>query len=118
MVDSPHHHAEQRVAGTEQLHFLRDKVLFLGLRLARNGCGNAARRSHLSANQPVIVVRVKILTECPPLEATSSRFSNAAAIHLACPQKKTVPAPFFMRLSHKPERQHNPTSTNTGNETC
>lgn len=48
MVDSPHHHAEQRVAGAEELHFLRDKVLFLGLRLARDGCGNAARRGHLS----------------------------------------------------------------------
>lgn len=59
MVDSPHHHAEQRVAGTEELHFLCDKVLFLGLRLARNGCGNAARRSHVSANQPGNVVRVK-----------------------------------------------------------
>lgn len=54
MVDSPHHHAEQRVAGTEELHFLGDKVLFLGLRLARNGCGNAARRSHLSANQQLL----------------------------------------------------------------
>lgn len=70
MVDSPHQHAEQRVAGTEELHFLCDKVLFLGLRLARNGCGNAARRSHISANQPVIVVRVKkkTLTEYPPLK--------------------------------------------------
>lgn len=54
MVDSPHHHAEQRVAGTEELHFLRDKVFFLGLRLARNGCGNAARRSHLSANEQLL----------------------------------------------------------------
>lgn len=42
MVDSPHNHAEQRVAGTEELHFLCDKVLFFGLRLARNGCGDAA----------------------------------------------------------------------------
>lgn len=58
MVDSPHNHAEQRVAGAEELHFLRDKVLFLGLRLARDGCGNAARRGHLSANRPAIVVRV------------------------------------------------------------
>lgn len=71
MVDSPHHHAEKRVAGTEELHFLRDEVLFLGL--ARNGCGNAARRSHISANQPLIVVRVggkkKILTESRPLKS-------------------------------------------------
>ncbi|TNN59508.1 hypothetical protein EYF80_030323 [Liparis tanakae] len=43
MVDSPHQHAEQRVAGTEELHFLSDEVLFLGLRFARNSCGNAAR---------------------------------------------------------------------------
>lgn len=54
MVDSPHHHAEQRVAGTEELHFLRDKVLFLGLGLARNGCGDAARRGHLSAHQQLL----------------------------------------------------------------
>lgn len=47
MVDSPHKHAEQRVAGTEELHFLSHEVFFLGLRFTRNGCGNAARRSHL-----------------------------------------------------------------------
>lgn len=47
MVDSPHDHAEQGVAGTEQLHFLGDEVFLLGLRLARNGCGDAGRRSHV-----------------------------------------------------------------------
>lgn len=36
MVDSPHKHAEQRVAGTEELHFLSHEVLFLRLRFARN----------------------------------------------------------------------------------
>lgn len=43
MVDSPHNHAEQRVAGTEELHFLSNEVFFLGLRFARNRCGNTAR---------------------------------------------------------------------------
>lgn len=36
VVDSPHDHAEQRVAGTEELHFLSNEVFFLGLRFARN----------------------------------------------------------------------------------
>lgn len=47
MVDSPHDHAEQGVAGAEQLHFLGDEVLLLGLRLARNGRGDAGCRSHV-----------------------------------------------------------------------
>lgn len=47
MIYSPHHHAEQRVAGSEELHFLSNEVFLLGLRFARNRCGNTARRSHL-----------------------------------------------------------------------
>lgn len=53
MVDSPHDHAEQRVAGTEELHFLSHEVFLLGLGFARNGCGNAARRSHLFKANPI-----------------------------------------------------------------
>lgn len=93
MVDSPHNHAEQRVAGTEQLHFLGDEVFLLGLGFARNWCGNAARRSHLSVNWPVAAVGVKILAAVfPPLEAgsvaTDSRLSNTKAIHLASSQNQ------------------------------
>lgn len=66
MVDSPHYHAEQGVAGTEQLHFLGDEVLLLGLGFARNWCGNAARRSHLSVNWPVAAVGLKILAAVSP----------------------------------------------------
>lgn len=47
VIDSPHQHAEQRVAGAEELHFLGDEVLFLRLRFAGNGCGNASCRSHI-----------------------------------------------------------------------
>lgn len=42
VVYSPHKHAEQGIAGTEELHFLSNKVLFLGLRFTRNRCGDAA----------------------------------------------------------------------------
>lgn len=46
MVDSPHKDAEQRVTGSEKLHFLSHEVFLLRLRFARNRCGNA-RCSHL-----------------------------------------------------------------------
>lgn len=49
VIDSPHEHAEQRVAGTEELHFLGHEVFLLGLRFARNRCGDAGRRSHVSS---------------------------------------------------------------------
>lgn len=42
VVYSPHKHAEEGIAGTEELHFLSNKVLFLGLRFTRNRCGDAA----------------------------------------------------------------------------
>lgn len=47
MIYSPHHHAEEGVAGSKELDFLGNEVLFLGLRFARNRCDNTARRSHL-----------------------------------------------------------------------
>lgn len=39
VVDPPHEHAEQRVAGPEQLHFLSHEVLLLRLGLARQDGG-------------------------------------------------------------------------------
>lgn len=39
VVDPPHEHTEQRVAGPEQLHFLSHEVLLLGLGLARQDGG-------------------------------------------------------------------------------
>jgi len=47
MVDSPHHHAEERVAGAEQLHLLGHEVFLLCLRLTRDGRDDSTRRSHL-----------------------------------------------------------------------
>lgn len=49
MIDAPHQHAEQRVAGAEELHFLGDEVLLLRLRFAGDGCGDASCRSHVSS---------------------------------------------------------------------
>lgn len=103
MVDSPHNHAEQRVACAEELHFLGNEVLFLGLRFARNRCSDAGRRSHFKANWLVIAVCVIILKECLPLEvgtaATSSRLSITNTIHLASLQIKV---PQFFSSSDVP----------------
>lgn len=102
MVDSPHKHAEQRVAGTEELHFLSNEVFFLGLRFTRNGCGNAARRSHLKANWLVNAV-CAIISTVSSLEAgtvaTGSRLTHTSTIHLASSQIK-APQIFSSSTSH------------------
>lgn len=49
VVDPPHEDAEQRVAGPEQLHFLRHEVLFLGLGFTRHDGHDAAGGRHGAA---------------------------------------------------------------------
>lgn len=56
VIDSPHEYAEERVAGTKQLHFLSHEVFLLRLRFARNRCGDAGRRSHVSSKLPAAAV--------------------------------------------------------------
>lgn len=49
VVDPPHEDAEQRVAGPEQLHFLRHEVLLLRLGFTRQGGGDGAGGRHGAA---------------------------------------------------------------------
>lgn len=97
MVDSPHDHAEQGVAGTEQLHFLGDEVFLLGLGLARDGCGDAGRRSHVQGKVAAVggVEIEAVVSLPPPLEAGSaandSRLANCAESHPASEQNSSVP---------------------------
>lgn len=49
MVDSPHEHAEKRVAGAEKLLLLRHEVFFLRFGFAGDGGGEAGScRGHVS----------------------------------------------------------------------
>lgn len=46
VVHPPHEDAEQRVAGPEQLHFLRHEVFLLGLGFTRHDGGDGAGGRH------------------------------------------------------------------------
>lgn len=99
MVDSPHDHAEQGVAGAEQLHFLGDEVFLLGLRLARNGRGDAGRRSHVRGEVGRVAavggVEIEAVVYPPPTAPLSLRLARPPTTH------DSVTARLFIQPAHK-----------------
>lgn len=73
MVDPPHEHAEQRVAGPEQLHFLSHEVLLLRLGLARQDGGPQVARGRHGRSLGPLHRRAAEAGDPPSLHASPGR---------------------------------------------